>query len=261
MQTTHKIPGDSAVRYAKYLTSTATRGDYYTRDGEIDQPVPSRWHGSTALLESLGLDAESPVERSDLRAVMQGLSPLTGEPLRPAGSNGTRVAGVELTFSPPKSVSALWAVSSPYRRAQIEAAHRRAVASALARTEREVALVRRRSGGVVRFERAKSLLAAEFVHTSSRLAQDKEAGGVPDPQVHSHLVLFAAERYDGGARRDRIAPALPLRPRARRLFPGRVRRRALAAGTGDRTPHRPRRALFRDSRRAGGTGERLVLSH
>lgn len=197
VQTTHKIPGDSATRYAKYLTSTATRGDYYTRDGEGDAPVPSRWHGSPDLLRSLGLDPDSPVERSDLRAVMQGFSPLTGEPLRPAGSNGTRVAGVELMFAPPKSVSALWAVSGPYRRAQIEAAHHRAVASALARTEREVALVRRKTGGVVCFERAQSLFAAEFVHTTSRLAQDQEAGAVPDPQLHSHLVLFAAERLDG----------------------------------------------------------------
>jgi conjugative relaxase-like TrwC/TraI family protein len=195
VQTTHKIPGDSATRYAKYLTSTATRGDYYAR--ESDAPVPSRWHGSPDLLNSLGLDPEESVARHDLRPVMQGFSPLTGEPLRPAGSNGTRVAGVELMMAPPKSVSALWATSGPYRRAQIEAAHRSAVASALARTEREVALVRRKSGGVVRFERAKSLLAAEFVHTTSRLAQDQEAGGIPDPQLHSHLVLFAAERFDG----------------------------------------------------------------
>ena len=104
---------------------------------------------------------------------------------------------MELMLAPPKSVSALWATGGPYRRAQIEAAHRRAVASALERTEREVALVRRKSGGVVRFERARSLLAAEFVHTSSRLAQDQEAGGVPDPQLHSHLIVFAAQRTDG----------------------------------------------------------------
>ncbi|MGA8746030.1 MAG: MobF family relaxase [Solirubrobacterales bacterium] len=199
VQTTHKIPGDSATSYAKYLTSTATRGDYYTRDDKDDSdgPVPSRWHGSPAMLRSLGLDPDDPVECPDLRAVMQGTSPLTGEPLRPAGSNGTRVAGVELMMAPPKSVSALWATAGPYRRAQIETAHQRAVESALARTEREVALVRRKSGGVVRFERAKSLLAAEFVHTSSRLARDQEAGGIPDPQLHSHLLLFAAERTDG----------------------------------------------------------------
>jgi conjugative relaxase-like TrwC/TraI family protein len=199
VQTTHKIPGGSASTYARYLTSIASRGDYYTRDGadDGDEPVPSRWHGSPDLLGSLGLSAEEPVARDDLREAMKGLSPRTGVPLRPAGADGTRTAGVELMLAPPKSVSALWATSGPYRRAQIEAAHRRAVASALERTEREVALVRRKSGGVVHFERAKSLLAAEFVHTSSRLAQDQEAGAVPDPQLHSHLLVFAAERTDG----------------------------------------------------------------
>jgi conjugative relaxase-like TrwC/TraI family protein len=195
MQTTHKIPGASAARYANYLTSTSQRGDYYA--AEAGEPVPSRWHGSPELLRSLGLSAEEPVARDDLRAVMQGRSPLTGEPLRPAGADGTRVAGIELMFAPPKSVSALWAVSGPYRRAQIEAAHAKAVASTLARIERRIALVRRRSGGVVRFERADRVLAAEFVHTSSRLAKGQEAGAVPDPQVHSHLVFFCAERYDG----------------------------------------------------------------
>jgi conjugative relaxase-like TrwC/TraI family protein len=199
MQTTHKIPGGSAVTYAQYLTSTAARGDYYARagEGEEDRPVPSRWHGSERTLASLGLSAEGPVERGDLRAVMRGRSPLDGEPLRPAGSNGTRTAGVELMMAPPKTVSALWAAADPYRRAQIEAAHRRAVASALERTEREVALVRRKSDGVVRFEKPRRLLAAEFVHTSSRLAQDQETGAIPDPQLHSHLIVFAAERRDG----------------------------------------------------------------
>jgi conjugative relaxase-like TrwC/TraI family protein len=199
MQTTHKIPGVSAVTYAQYLTSTSTRGDYYARDGndDEDRPVPSRWHGSQRTLASLGLSAEGPVQRSDLRAVMQGRSPLDGGPLRPAGSNGTRTAGVELMMAPPKTVSALWATADPYRRAQIEAAHRKAVASALERTEREVALVRRKSDGVVRFEKARRLLAAEFVHTSSRLARDQETGAIPDPQLHSHLIVFAAERRDG----------------------------------------------------------------
>ncbi len=199
MQTTHKIPGGSATTYAQYLTSTASRGDYYTQDGEDDEdrPVPSQWYGSEKTLASLGLSARGPVQRADLRAVMQGLSPLDGEPLRPAGSDGTRTAGVELMMAPPKTVSALWAAADPYRRAQIEVAHRRAVGSALARTEREVALVRRKSGGVVRFEKAQRLLAAEFVHTSSRLAQDQDAGGIPDPQLHSHLIVFAAERKDG----------------------------------------------------------------
>jgi len=123
----------------------------------------------------------------------------TGDgPFRRVGGDGSRVAGIDLTFSAPKSVSALWAVASPYRRAQIEAAHRAAVAGARDRIEREVAVVRRRRDGRVESERAAALVAAEFLHTASRLTRDQEAdGGVPDPQLHSHLVVLAAERADG----------------------------------------------------------------
>ena len=197
MQSTHKIPGGSAARWSRYLISQSSRGDYYTRDGPSDEPAPTQWHGPEALLRSYGIDPQKPIELEHLRPLMQGFSPVDGEPIRPAGSNKTRTAGIDLTFSPPKDVSALWATSSPYRRAQIEAAHRKAVKSALARTEREVALVRRKTDGVVRFEKAKRLLAAESVHTTSRLARDQEADGVPDPQLHSHVAVIAAERQDG----------------------------------------------------------------
>jgi conjugative relaxase-like TrwC/TraI family protein len=106
-------------------------------------------------------------------------------------------AGIDMTFSAPKSVSALWAVSSPYERARIEAAHSRAVAGTIARIERDVELLRTRVNGELRWERAERLLAAEFVHTSSRLTRDQERGGVPDPQLHSHVVVLGAERMNG----------------------------------------------------------------
>ncbi len=129
---------------------------------------------------------------------MQGVSPVDGRELRAAGGNGTRVAGIDLTFSAPKSVSALWAVSGSGERDLIERAHGDAVASALGRVERDVELVRTREGGELRWERAQSILAAEFVHTSSRLTVDQERdGGVPDPQLHSHVVVLGAERNDG----------------------------------------------------------------
>ena len=202
VQTTHKIAGNSASTYAAYLTSAASRGDYYTpnegeHEGDGGVVMPSCWHGLPQTLAALGLSAGRPVTRGELRALMQGVSPVDGSAIRPVGSDGSRVAGIDMTFSPPKTVSALWATSSDYRRAQIEVAHARAVRSALERTEREVDLVRRKSDGVVRFEKAQGLLAAEFTHTSSRLAQDHEAGGVPDPQLHSHVVVLAAERTDG----------------------------------------------------------------
>ena len=157
MQSTHKIPGSSATTWSRYLLTQASRGDYYTHDGEGGKSAPTKWHGPDALLRSYGIDPSKPVELKDLRSLMHGFSPVDGEPIRPAGSDKTRVAGIDLTFSPPKTVSALWATSGPYRRAQIEVAHREAVKSALERTEREVALVRRKTDGVVRFEKAEAV--------------------------------------------------------------------------------------------------------
>jgi conjugative relaxase-like TrwC/TraI family protein len=206
VQTTHKIAGTSAGGFATYLTSESDRGDYYAGHEDTDGGVAgeggagvgqSRWHGSPELLAGLGLSADGPVEHDDLLDLMNGVSPVTGEELRAAGGNGTRVAGIDLTFSAPKTVSALWAVSGPQEREQIERAHGNAVASALERVERDVELLRSREGGELRWERAQSILAAEFVHTSSRMTVDQERGGVPDPQLHSHVVVLGAERPDG----------------------------------------------------------------
>jgi conjugative relaxase-like TrwC/TraI family protein len=195
MQSTHKISGGAAAGFAAYLTTSASRGDYYV-GGEL-AGQGGVWIGSPEALGELGLDPARPVRRADLVSLMEGRSPRTGEPIRRVGADGSRVAGIDLTFGAPKSVSALWAVSGPYRRAQIEVAHRRAVASAVARIEREVAVVRRRESGSLRQEPARSLVAAEFVHTSSRLTRDQERDGVPDPQLHSHVVVLAAQRDDG----------------------------------------------------------------
>jgi conjugative relaxase-like TrwC/TraI family protein len=194
-ESTHKIGGSAAAGFAAYLTTSASRGDYYV-GGELEGDG-GIWHGSPDALGELGLDPARPVGRSELVALMEGRSPATGTPLRRVGGDGSRVAGIDATFSAPKSVSALWAVSDPYRRAQIEVAHRKAVASAVHRIERDVELVRRRERGELRWESARSLVAAEFVHTSSRLTRDQERDGVPDPQLHSHVVILTAQRQDG----------------------------------------------------------------
>jgi conjugative relaxase-like TrwC/TraI family protein len=194
---THKISGDAAAGFARYLTSGGvSRGDYYA--GGPDESQAGQWHASDAALERLGLNRVEPVTRDELVAVMRGVSPADGSAIRAVGGDGSRVAGIDVTFSAPKSVSVLWAVSDPYHRAQIEAAHRGAVGSARERIEREERLVRRREGGVVRWEQARGVVAAEFTHTASRLTAEQESGrGVPDPQLHSHLVVLAAERMDG----------------------------------------------------------------
>ena len=52
VQTTRKIPGDSATRYVKYPTSTSTRGDYYTRDGNEDPDGPEPTLSTAAAPEA-----------------------------------------------------------------------------------------------------------------------------------------------------------------------------------------------------------------
>ena len=107
MRTTHKIAGTSATGYATYLTSESDRGDYYVAAGEEDEAdedggvaggAQGRWHGSQELLMKLGLSPNQPVQKEELSALMKGVSPANGQELRPVGSNGTRVAGIDLTF-------------------------------------------------------------------------------------------------------------------------------------------------------------------
>ena len=89
------------------------------------------------------------------------------------------VAGYDLTFTPAKSVSALWAVAPPTIRHQIEAAHDDAVADALAYLERNALFTRTGSNGVRQVD-VRGAIATAFVHRDSR------AG---DPNLHTHLAV------------------------------------------------------------------------
>jgi conjugative relaxase-like TrwC/TraI family protein len=89
------------------------------------------------------------------------------------------VAGFDLTFSPVKSVSALWALVSPEVARQVEAAHEDAVRATLAMLEREVAFTRVGKGGI-RQVPVTGLVAAAFDHRDSRTG---------DPDLHTHVVV------------------------------------------------------------------------
>ncbi|MFC8314124.1 MobF family relaxase [Gordonia sp. NPDC057258] len=89
------------------------------------------------------------------------------------------VAGYDMTFSPVKSVSALWAVAPLPMAEKIEAAHRQAVADALAFIEREACLSRLGTDGIAQVD-TDGLIAAAFTHRDSR------AG---DPDLHTHVAI------------------------------------------------------------------------
>jgi conjugative relaxase-like TrwC/TraI family protein len=89
------------------------------------------------------------------------------------------VAGYDLTFSPVKSVSTLWALADPHLAALIEQAHQAAVQDALNFIERHALFTRQGRNGV-RQVNVRGLVAAAFTHRDSR------AG---DPDLHTHVAV------------------------------------------------------------------------
>lgn len=113
---------------------------------------------------------------------------LAGQVARLSRQHTTAVAGFDLTFSPVKSVSTLWALSDPHTAAQIEKAHNQAVADTLKWIEANALYSRVGAGGVRQVD-VNGLIAAAFVHRDSR------AG---DPDLHTHVaVANKVQTHDG----------------------------------------------------------------
>jgi len=152
-----------------YLSLAAGAADeYYPTEGA------GEWLGKGA--EAVGLTG--PASGDDLRAILAGADPRSGEPL----ADGIRAArrrrpGFDLTFSAPKGVSLLSALH-PDSRVAVEAAHADAVGAALGYLEDHL-WARRGVDGLAR-EPIDGIVAAGFTHRTSR------AG---DPQLHTHVLV------------------------------------------------------------------------
>ena len=173
--------GTSSWRY--YTAGVACQAsEYYAGVGE----APGRWHGRG--LTQLGLEPGAVVSEQQLEALFaRGLHPVTGGRLGRAWRTDG-VTGFDLTFSAPKSVSALWALGDQACAAKVMAAHRAAVRASLSYLDTHTALSRRGTDGVEQVSSA-GLAAAVFDHRSSR------AG---DPQVHTHALVLNKVRCDDG---------------------------------------------------------------
>jgi conjugative relaxase-like TrwC/TraI family protein len=188
-----KITKGTAGGYAEYLEGKARApelGDYYLKDGERVE-APGRWVGGAHLF---GLDATMPVSGEQLRTLMDVRRPDTRGELRRVGASGEAVAALDATFSAPKSVSAVWALGSPELRERIEAAHETAIDRALDYAVKHVPMLRQRvDANTVLHAKAVGVVATSWRHTTARAVPDQ----VPDPQLHSHVLLHAAHRRDG----------------------------------------------------------------
>jgi conjugative relaxase-like TrwC/TraI family protein len=194
----------------RYLMSSVARGDgaehaaanltrYYAESGT----PPGRFLGSglAGLDHGQGVEVGGVVSEQHLFRMLGMLQdPITGEQLgRPPVTASTGegmtarrpVAGFDLTFSVPKSVSVMWALADPETQAAIHAAHVNALRFVIDYAEQHVFTSRSGKGGVVQ-EDVRGVIAAAFDHWDSR------AG---DPQLHTHVaVINRVQTSDGSWR-------------------------------------------------------------
>ncbi len=108
--------------------------------------------------------------------------PLTGQALGrlPALGNKAPVAGFDMTFSPPKSVSVLWAMGDAATRAAVEEVLSQALAEVISWAEDHVFFTRTGAQGA-RQESVRGVVASTWLHYESRDG---------DCQVHHHAVVW-----------------------------------------------------------------------
>jgi conjugative relaxase-like TrwC/TraI family protein len=175
-----------------YAQSARAAADYYTRYlTEAPGEIPGTWSGKQAA----GLGLAGDVAADDLLAILKGRDPRSETPLGRAladrqlanGSIVKAVAGFDATFSAPKSLSVLWALT---RDARLLEAHDVAVNAALAHIERYGSTTRVRvEGGRRLHPESQGLTIATFRQTTSR--ED-------DPQIHTHCIISAKVQTEEG---------------------------------------------------------------
>src|SRR3984957_12610799 len=164
-----RITQQNSASSAKRYYGTA---DYYSEGQEI----VGSWGGKGA--SRLGL--EGMVDKFSFERLCDNLDPMTGNPLTVQTRTERRV-GYDFTFSVPKSVSLLYAMSGNQ---DILDAFRAAVDETMREIEAEMK-TRVRMGGKDEDRVTGNMAWAEFIHTTSR-----PVDGIPDPQLHAHVFVF-----------------------------------------------------------------------
>ncbi|MDD1453240.1 MobF family relaxase [Sphingomonas sp. H160509] len=168
----------AVVRSTSGAASYYAADNYYT-DGQATEA--SLWAGQGA--EALGLDG--PVSRDPFEAVLAGSLP-NGDSIS-TGPNGKHRAGLDFTFSAPKSLSLLAYVGGD---ARLLTAHMAAVKTTIGWIEANLAEARVTRDGRQEPVKSGNLVVALFQHDTSRAL---------DPQAHIHAIIANVTKAPDGS--------------------------------------------------------------
>ncbi len=164
--------------------SSGQASTYYQADDYYLQEH-GEWQGELAAK----LGYEGAIKEEDFQTLIKGQDEKNNINIQSGGKDYSHTAGVDLTFSAPKSVSIAGLVLDDKR---VLEAHDKAISSTLAYIEKNYTNVRIKKDKMVTSEATGNMLAAKFQHVSSR---------EQDPQLHTHcLVMNFTQKENGDIR-------------------------------------------------------------
>jgi conjugative relaxase-like TrwC/TraI family protein len=165
------------IRISQQESATGAKRYYATADYYSEgQELVGVWGGKAA--DRLGLSGT--VDKFSFERLCDNLDPRTGKQLT-VRTRSERTVGYDFTFSVPKSVSLLYAMSGDEA---ILESFRGAVDATMREMETEMK-TRVRKSGQDADRTTGNMVWAEFIHTTSR-----PVDGLPDPQLHAHVFVF-----------------------------------------------------------------------
>lgn len=177
----------SAEGLVSYHTNSLSIDDYFFADANVE----GYWAGH--LREELGLP--NVITKKAFAALARNRHPMTGKKLTPRQSKDRR-ASIEFTFSAPKSVSLVLALTKDK---EILNAHRNAVRKAMKAIERDMH-IKTRINGRTTYIPSGNVLYGRFDHFTSRPVEVSDEGRkqfAPDPNLHSHCVTMNLSKHNG----------------------------------------------------------------
>ena len=164
---------------------------YYTEENYYQKNSEKGYFRGNALKE-FGINENQTVTQETYLSLLHGFNPKDNSPLTKGAGSTERRAGIDLTFSAPKSVSTLLEIAEANNfnkiADKIREAHDNAVKQAMNKVEKDYLYTRVSIDGKIQTVKADAMAYASFQHDTSRAL---------DPQLHTHNFIFTPVLKNG----------------------------------------------------------------